>query len=414
MIVEVIAIGTELLLGQIVNTNLAHIGGRIAELGVDSHFQQTVGDNLDRMKTSIQTAIDRADAVIITGGIGPTLDDITREAICAATGRTMHFSDEYAEALRERFASMGREMPESNLRQAEYPAGAELIPNPRGTAPGLVLDHEETLIFAVPGVPAEMALLLETEVMPRIRAKAGITSVLVSRVIRTWGQGEASVGEQLADLYVASTNPSVAFLASNGEIKIRLTAKAATTEEAEFLIAPVQAEVEDRLGSVIFGYDDDTIEEVLFRLAREKGWSIGTAESATAGMVSARLTSVAGSSDVFRGSIGAYATDLKHSILGVSDELINGGAVNEATALAMATGARTVLGVDVAVSVTGYAGPGGGEEPPGTMIIGVQTPEGSGVRTLRLPGDRERVRSYATTAALQLLRLGMTGTWWDR
>ena len=410
MIVEVIAVGTELLLGQIINTNLAHIGSRIADLGLDAHYQQTVGDNLGRMETAIETALGRSDAVIITGGIGPTQDDITREAICAATGRAMAFSDEYAQALRDRYATWGREMPESNLRQAEYPEGAELLPNPKGTAPGLALEHEGKLIFALPGVPPEMYLLLDDHVLPRIKQKAGIDEVLVSRVIRTWGRGESAVAEVLEDMFEASTNPSMAFLASNGEIKVRLTAKAPTAPEAEALIAPVEEEVKGRLGSLVFGTDDDTIETIVIDLAKAKGWTIGTAESATGGLLAGRLTATPGSSDVFRGSIVAYASDLKHDLLGVSDETIAGGVVSEETALAMAQGARQRLAVDVAVSVTGFAGPSG--ETPGTMIVAVATPERTQARTLRMPGDRERVRTYTVTAGMHLLRLGLTGDWW--
>ena len=410
MIVEVIAVGTELLLGQIINTNLAHIGSRIADLGLDAHYQQTVGDNLSRMETAIATALGRSDAVIITGGIGPTQDDITREAICAATGRTMAFSDDYARALRERYAAWGREMPESNLRQAEHPEGAELLPNPKGTAPGLALEHDGKLIFALPGVPPEMYLLLDDHVLPRIKQKAGIDEVLVSRVIRTWGKGESAVAEMLGDLFEASSNPSMAFLASNGEIKVRLTAKAPTGAEAEDLIAPIEEEVRDRLGSLVFGADDDTIETILIDLAKAKGWTIGTAESATGGLLAGRLTAAPGSSDVFRGSIVAYASDLKHDLLGVGDEIIADGVVSEETALAMAQGARQRLAVDVAVSVTGFAGPSG--DAPGTMIVAVATPERAQARTLRMPGDRERVRTYTVTAGMHLLRLGLTGDWW--
>src|SRR5665811_76577 len=325
VIVEVIVVGTELLLGQIVNTNGSHIGARIADLGLDAHYQQTVGDNLTRMVAAIELAISRADAVIITGGIGPTQDDITREAICEATGRPMAFSDEYAAALRARYAEWSREMPESNLRQAEHPEGAELLPNPRGTAPGIALEYEGTLIFAVPGVPAEMHMLLDRQVLPRIKEKAGIESVLVSRVIRTWGRGESSIAERLGDLFDASTNPSMAFLASSGEIKVRLTAKAPTVDEAEALIAPVQAEVVERLGPLVFGIDGEEIEEVV---------------------------------------------------------------------LGMAVGARECLDVDVALSVTGFAGPDAEGESPGTMVIAVATPEHSQARTFHLPGDRERVRAY--------------------
>jgi len=412
VIVEVIVVGTELLLGQIVNTNGSHIGARIADLGLDAHYQQTVGDNLTRMVAAIELAISRADAVIITGGIGPTQDDITREAICEATGRPMAFSDEYAAALRARYAEWSREMPESNLRQAEHPEGAELLPNPRGTAPGIALEYEGTLIFAVPGVPAEMHMLLDRQVLPRIKEKAGIESVLVSRVIRTWGRGESSIAERLGDLFDASTNPSMAFLASSGEIKVRLTAKAPTVDEAEALIAPVQAEVVERLGPLVFGIDGEEIEEVVLGLARDRGWTIGTAGRRLGGLVAGQITSAPGSSDVFRGGIVAYAADLKRDLLDVAPETLDQGIVTEETAVAMAVGARECLDVDVALSVTGFAGPDAEGESPGTMVIAVATPEHSQARTFHLPGDRERVRAYSVTASLQLLRLAMSGTWW--
>lgn len=414
MIVEVVAVGTELLLGQIVNGNAAHIGAALAENGFDANHQQVVGDNLGRIEMTLRLAISRSDAVIITGGIGPTQDDMTREGICAATDREMRFSDDYATALRRRFADLGREMPESNLRQAEYPDGAELLPNPKGTAPGLVLDHEGTLIFAVPGVPREMEQLLAEQVLPRIRARAGVQRVLRSRIVRTWGRGEASVGELLDDLYQEGTNPSIAFLASDGEIKVRITAAAASDAEAQALIAPVEAEVVARLSPAVFGFDDQSIEPVLLGMLAEKGWTIGTAESATGGMVAARLTSIAGASAAYRGSIVAYDVEQKRRMLGITDREVAAGVVSEEMALAMAQGAREHLGVDVAVAVTGAAGPDPHDAPPGTMIVAVATPEDSGARTLRLPGDRERVRAYTATSALHLARLAVSGAWWER
>ena len=232
MIVEIIAVGTELLLGQIVNSNTSTMGAALAELGLDAHYQQTVGDNLGRIASAIETALGRADAVVITGGIGPTQDDITREAVCAATGLEMEYSEEYAEHLRQWWANRGREMPQSNLRQAQHPAGAELLANPRGTAPGLAVPHEGKWIFCVPGVPAEMENLLFTEVLPRLVAASGDEQVIASRLIRTWGRPESEVAEILDDLYTGSVNPSLAFLASNSEIKIRITAKASTAPEA--------------------------------------------------------------------------------------------------------------------------------------------------------------------------------------
>jgi nicotinamide-nucleotide amidase len=415
MIVEVVAVGTELLLGQIVNNNAAVIAARLAEEGFDAHFQVVVGDNESRLVDALVTALGRADAVILTGGIGPTQDDLTREAMCAATGRNMEFSEEYAERLRARWEATGRVMPDSNLRQAEYPEGAEQLPNMKGTAPGLALLHEGTWIFALPGVPQEMVMLLDDEVMPRLRRTAGGPAVVKSRLLRSWGMSESQVSELLDDLFRASTNPSVAFLASSGEIKVRITAKADTEDEAAAMIDPLEVEVRERLGSRVFGADEETIEMVVLRLLEERGWRLATAESATGGLVAARITSVPGASQVFVGSVVAYATDVKMAVLGVPEDVLrDAGVVSEATAIAMAEGAARLLGAEVAVSVTGSAGPDVQEQPAGTMVVGVHTPDQSAARSFRLPGDRERVRTYAGTAALQLLRLAVEGSWWKR
>ena len=413
MIVEVIAVGTELLLGQIVNSNASYIGARLAEAGFDAHHQVVVGDNHERLTDSIRVAIDRADALILTGGIGPTPDDLTREAICAATGRQMRFDQVYADELRHRWEALGRELPDNNLRQAEYPDGAELLPNPKGTAPGICLDHDGTLIFALPGVPPEMHLLVDDHVLSRLRAAAGEASVLINRVLRTWGKGESAVAEMLDDLYHASTNPSMAYLASAGEIKIRLSAKAADVETARAMIEPIEAEVRRRLGSLIFAADDETLESVLVAELTARGWTIGSAESMTSGMIASRLTVLPGSSAVYRGSVVAYANDVKIHVLGVDPAIIEThGVVSVETAAAMADGAATHLGVDVAIAVTGSAGPEPLEHPPGTVAFAVRTPERTHTRLALLPGDRERVRAYSSTMAMQLARLGVVGTWW--
>lgn len=409
MIVEVIAVGTELLLGQIVNSNAAFIGAALADHGLDAHYQQVVGDNLARVAASIGTAIARSDAVVITGGIGPTRDDLTREGVCAATGRDMAFDDDYAERLRTWWAERGRVMPESNLKQAEYPEGAELLMNPKGTAPGLALDHEGTLIFCIPGVPQEMEHLLRQEVLPRIASKSAGPSVVMSRLLRTWGQSESMIGELLDDLYQGSTNPSVAFLASGGEIKIRITAKADSQETALALIEPVETEIMERVSQWYFGSDNDTVQRVIFRLLQERGWTISTAESMTGGLVAASLTSEPGASEFVMGGLVAYDEDVKHSLLGVSDVT---SVINEETAIEMARGGQKLLETDVVVAVTGSAGPEPKEKPVGTVIIAVATPEDVRVRELRMPGDRERVRVYGTTSALHLARLAISGRWW--
>jgi nicotinamide-nucleotide amidase len=411
MIVEVLAVGTELLLGQIVNGNAAKIGTALADHGFDAHFQVVVGDNLDRVAAAVKTAIGRADAMIITGGIGPTQDDLTREAVCAAFGLEMRFSDSYAESLKERFLLWGREMPASNLRQAEYPEGAVLLPNPKGTAPGLVLEHEEKLIFLLPGVPVEMSYLLEAEVMPRLGQAAGVDAVVFSRILRSWGRTESQIGEMLEDLFRATTNPSIAFLASAGEIKVRITAKARTIAEAEKLVAPVEAEVRARLHPSVFATDNETIERVIQTQLMSRSWTIGTAESATGGLVAARLTATPGASAFYRGSLVTYAPDLKTSLLGVDD--LSAGLVSEPTALAMAHGARRALQVDVAVSVVGSAGPEPLEQPVGTVVMAVATPEAARARIVKFPGDRERIRVYSATTALHLVRLAVTGEWWS-
>jgi nicotinamide-nucleotide amidase len=326
----------------------------------------------------------------------------------------MAYSEDYEAQLRQRWEARGRVMPESNLRQAEYPDGATMIPNPKGSAPGLQMRIDDVWVFAVPGVPAEMLPMLDEEILPFLHQVSGDpAAVVMSRLVRSWGLSESRVGEMLSDLFDRHENPTIAFLASSGEIKVRLTAKAADPATAAALIAPVEEEIVARLGSHVFGFDDDTIERVILRELQERDWSIATAESATGGLIAARLTSIPGSSASFRGSVVAYHEDVKRSLLGVPGDVIAGdGVVSEATALAMAEGGATALGADVAVAVTGSAGPDPQEQAVGTMIVAVHTPEETRARTMRLPGDRERVRTYTTTAALQLTRLAIEGKWW--
>jgi nicotinamide-nucleotide amidase len=414
VIVEVLAVGTELLLGQIVNSNGAEIGRRLADAGLDHFRQGVVGDNLARVTEAVLAAADRADAVIITGGIGPTPDDITREALCAAAGVEMRFDDDYAERLRAYWERRGRAMPVSNLRQAEYPDGAAFIVNEKGTAPGLRIRVQDAWVFALPGVPQEMLPMLDRDVIPFLLQESGSSGVaLVSRVIRTWGESESRVAEVLDDLAV-STNPTVAFLASSGEIKVRLTARAAGAEEAARLLDPLEAEVRRRLGDRVFAVGADPIESIVLALAAERGWSVATAESATGGMVAARFSSVPGASAVFVGSVVAYASEVKRSVLGVPQSVLDEhGVVSEETALAMARGAAERLGADVVVAVTGSAGPEPLEAPVGTMVVAVVTPEDARARVLRMPGDRERARALTTTAALQLTRRALQGRWWS-
>ncbi len=409
MNVETLAVGTELLLGQIVNTNAADIAVRLADSGVTHVRQTVVGDNAARMEDAIREAVGRSDALVITGGIGPTQDDITREAVAVVAGVPLFFDEVYARDMRALWERRGREFPESNLRQAYRPEGAVAIANPKGSAPGFRIEVDGCWIFALPGVPAEMRGMLDDSVMPFVRSLAGDdASVVVSRVLKSWGMSEAAVGELLSDLFEESENPTVAFLASAGVIKVRLTARAPSDEGAYALIAPLEAEVRRRLGDRIFGVDDDTIEGIIHGLLLERRWTIATAESATVGIVASRLTSVPGSSATFRGSIGAYAPDIKESLLFVSEALMRDkGIVSQDTALAMARGVRRRLGADVGVAVTGSAGPEPLEVEAGTMCIAVVTPGVERSRTFTMPGDRERVRTYTATAALHQIRLAL-------
>lgn len=406
MIVETLAVGTELLLGQIVNANARDIASRLADNGYAHYMQVVVGDNPKRIHDAIRRAVERSDVLIITGGIGPTADDITREIVAEVAEVPLVRDESYDQEIRERWIRMhtSRPFPESNLKQTLRPQGSEVVANDKGSAPGFSVQIAGCLVFALPGVPSEMLAMLDEQVLPSMRSREGDRQVVVSRVLRSYGMSEAKVGEELFDLFESSRNPTVAFLASDGEIRIRLTALADSEASARLLIAPTEAAVRDRIGSRIFGVDKQTIERVIRNELESRGWTIGTAESATGGLVGRRLTSLPGASETFRGSVVAYASDLKHSILGVPESTISDhGVVSEATAMAMAEGARTVLGVDVAVAVTGSAGPEPLEQPVGTMIIAVVTPDNSKVRTAHMPGDRERVRAYTATAALHLV-----------
>jgi nicotinamide-nucleotide amidase len=409
---EIVGIGTEILLGQIANSNAQWMSERLAEIGVDVLHHQAVGDNVERIADAFRLALSRAEVVIATGGLGPTQDDVTRDAIAAALGLRLVRHTEIEESLREKFRGLGRAMPEINLVQADLPEGARYITPERGTAPGLACPAGDgKMLYAVPGVPAEMREMMEGTILPELAAAAG-PATIVSRVIRCTGIPESSVSEIIADLFHGSTNPTVAYLASSGEVKVRLTAKAATRQEAEDLIRPVEEEVVRRLGPAVFTTGDEDLEAVVGSLLRSAGTSVACAESLTGGSLAARFTSVPGSSDYFVGSAVCYTAEAKHAVLGVSQETLDGpGVVSEECAREMATGARRLFGADVGVSLTGVAGPEalGGQEP-GTVWVAVDAGERSHARTFRAPGDREQVIRWAQQAALDMLRRHLDGT----
>ncbi len=406
---DVLAVGTELLLGQIVDSNSAWMGEQLAAHGIDSLVQVKVGDNVARISTMLGRMLVDADAVIVCGGLGPTHDDLTREAIAAVMVTELALDDVVADVIRELFASRGRRMPDNNLRQAMVPVGAAIIPQTRGTAPGLIcpvtVDGTDKVVFAVPGVPHEMRDMFERGILPDLLRRSGEPSVIGSRVLRTWGESESGLNERLDDVIAELDrvgNPTLAFLASGWEgLKVRLTAKADTRAECDAVIDEWDSRVRAEIDDIVFGVDDDTMESVVLDLLRSRGWTLGLAESVTGGLVGARVTGVPGASDVFRGSIVSYATEVKQAVLGVSA----GPVVTEAAALEMAHGACRVLAADVGLALTGVAGPDEQDGmPAGTLCIGLVWPEGELTRTLRLPGLREQMRQFSVISSLDLLR----------
>ncbi len=403
---EVLAVGTELLLGQIVDTNSAWIGEQLALSGIDSLLQTKVGDNHARIVAALRAALERADALIVCGGLGPTHDDITREAIAEVMSAELVIDDDIVERIREMFASRQRAMPEINVRQAMVPTGATVIEQRRGTAPGLICPVGDKVVYAVPGVPHEMREMLERAVLPDLRHRSGETAAIVSRTLRTWGQSESGLNEMLAD-YIdeleRARRTTLAFLASGIEgLKVRLTAKAPSAAAAIAVLDEQEARLRVLLGALVFGVDDDTMESVVLELLRERGLTLGLAESLTGGLVAARLTDIAGASDVLRGSIVSYSSDVKFDVLGVP----RGPVVSAETALAMAQAAQRVLGADVGVSLTGVAGPTEQDgQPVGTVFIGLAIRDNVTTQQVRLPGTRDQVRQFAVITALNALRL---------
>jgi nicotinamide-nucleotide amidase len=403
---DVVAIGTELLLGQIVDTNSSWLGEQLSAAGIDSCLQVKVGDNLNRMVKAIRQTLEDADAVIICGGLGPTHDDITREAIAEIMGVELEFNDEVGMAISEMFASRNRRMPEINMRQAMVPKGANIIEQRRGTAPGLICPVGDKVIYAVPGVPYELYEMFERAILPDLLVRSGSVSVISSRVLRTWGESESGLNERLFGVIEeleSVGNPTLAFLASGWEgIKVRLTAKAATRPEVISILDEWEQKVRAAIGDIVFGIDDDTMESVVLQMLRDRGLTLGLAESVTGGLVSGRLTNIAGASDVLRGAVVSYASEVKFDVLGVT----NGPVVSPEAAVEMAVGAQRVLGADVALSLTGVAGPAEQEgQRPGTLCIGVALPNGvTASSVVQLPGARDQMRQLSVISALDFLR----------
>ena len=410
---EVVAIGTELLLGQIVDTNSSWIGEQLAMAGIDSHFQTKVGDNLARIVDSIRLALSRSDAVICCGGLGPTQDDITREAIASVMGVGMARHDDIAVRIRHIFESRGRVMSDNNLRQADVPIGASTIPDQPGTAPGLICPIGAKVLYAVPGVPYEMHVMMNGTILPDLKRRAGLSSVIASRTLRTWGHSESRLAELLAphiDALEASGNPTIAFLASGIEgIKVRITAKGADHARVAKLIADEEARVREVLGHYVFGIDEQTMESVVLDHLRARGLSLAIAEVTSGGIASQRLSALDGDGLVFRGGIVASAGSVRERVLGVPAASV--GTRDAAAALASAV--RSQLGTDIGLATTGEHDLGRiAGSNAGTTYLGIAIGDEVRVEEVRLPGDRERVRQFSVISLLNALRLRLELDGW--
>ena len=403
---DVVAVGTELLLGQIVDTNSSWIGEQLAAVGINSLLQIKVGDNKERIVAAIRDRLQEADAVVVCGGLGPTHDDLTREAIATVMGVSLELDDDIAAVIEAMFASRKRRMPANNLQQAEVPVGAQVIAQTRGTAPGLICPVGTKVIYAVPGVPHEMRDMIERVIIPDLIARSGETAIIASRVLRTWGDSESGLNERLQPLINEldrSPNTTLAFLASGWEgIKVRLTAKAETKDAVDTLLNSWEQRVREVVGDIVFGVDGDNMESVVLAMLRKRGLTLALAESVTGGLVSGRLTQIAGASDVFRGAVVSYASDVKHDVLHVSP----GPVVSETAAAQMAQGAKDLLGADVGLALTGVAGPGQQDgQPVGTLCVAVVLSDGQvHTKTFALPGQREQMRQMSVISSLDMLR----------
>ncbi len=403
---EIIAIGSELLTPDRTDTNSLWLTEKLNGIGVEVKLKTVVGDDDARLEEAIKDALRRSRVVITTGGLGPTEDDITRKVAARAMGRRLVLDEKVLESIREKFVHWGRKMPEINARQAMVIEGAQVLDNPRGTAPGLFIEHEGRAVVLLPGPPREMRPMFEEAVVSRLAAKAGDVRV-ARRILRVTGMGESAVDERIAPVYTQYQNPQTTILFNRSEIEIHLTAQAKTERDAELLLDGLAGQIEERLGDAIFAFRGETMEEVVGLRLAVGGYTLATAESCTGGLIAERLTEVPGSSTYFKEGIVAYSNDAKVRLLGVpSDFIAEYGAVSAPVAEAMAEGARLRAETDFAISVTGIAGPTGGseEKPVGLVYIALSDDAHTEHRKLMIPGDRQLIRWRSSQAALDLLR----------
>jgi nicotinamide-nucleotide amidase len=402
---EIISVGTELLLGQILDTNAVFLSRELASLGIGLYRRSTVGDNPQRLRQAVEEALARAELVITSGGLGPTDDDLTKETVAQVLGLSLIPDRSSLEWIQDYFAKMGRKMTENNYKQALIPEGGEALPNLHGTAPGIVVRYKEKLIICLPGPPRELKPMFHDYVSPILRTES--KGVILSRVLKLCGLGESAVAEEVADLLANQTNPTLAPLASEGEVQLRLTAQANVMDEAVRLLDELEAKVRERLGEAIFAVDEETLEQVVVRLLTQRRERLAVAESCSGGLLADRITDVPGASAVFDRGVVTYSNRAKEELLGIPAAVIaREGAVSPEVAHLMAQGVRKKSATEWGVGITGIAGPGGGteEKPVGLVYLALEGPEVSLVRELRWRGERSLIKRRTTQAALDLLR----------
>ena len=403
---EIIAVGSELLTPHRHDTNSLYLTGKLNALGIEVRFKTVVGDDAERLAAVFRTALERSELIILMGGLGPTEDDINRQVVAGVLGRALHEVPEIIERITARYARTGRQMPANNARQALVPEGAEWLPNKQGTAPGIWIEHEKKIVLLLPGPPRELEAMFEAQGLPRLKNLVSGNQIR-TRVIKVAGLPESEVDQRIAPIYKPYANPSTTILSTAGAIEVHLRAHAPTAEQAEALLDELTDKIEPALGDHIFSTSGETLEEVvgMYLVMRQK--TLATAESCTGGLLSERITRVAGSSEYFLGGAVCYSNEMKTRFAGVSPRLLETyGAVSKPVAQALAEGIRLKTRASIGLGITGIAGPGGGtaEKPVGLVFIALADERGTEVREFRFPGDRERVRLLTSQFALEMLR----------
>ena len=403
---EIIAVGSELLTPYRQDTNSLYLTGKLNSIGIEVFFKTIVGDHRDRLAEAVRLALGRSELIILSGGLGPTEDDLNREVVAEVLGRRLHLVEEIRQRMQERWARLGRPMPENNLRQALVPEGADWLENQRGTAPGLWIEQDGSILVLLPGPPWELEPMFESSCMPRLAPRSHGRR-LRSRVYKIVGLPESEVDRRIAPAYKLYENPQTTILSVLGTIEVHLQAHGPSEEAAETALAELGDKIELALGDHIFSSRGESLEEVVGMYLVMKRKSVALAESCTGGLVAERLTRVAGSSAFFLGGVVCYSNDLKTRLVGVPPELIAAlGAVSKAVAQSMAEGIRRRTGASLGLAITGIAGPGGGtpEKPVGLVYIALADERSTEVRQFQFPGDRERIRTWSAVAALEMIR----------